>query len=177
MFLEFIAIINIISVSVRETWYFTGARCTALCDKGRWFSPGPPVSSTNKSDRHDIAEILIKVALNTTKQTNYKRRHYLLRRKWFPSTWRKPPTCRKSLTSFITYWFELAVVCHHDLSVDTVILSVSGIIVFLWLFSWSKYPLLCEVRELLHHTVGRHYTLSLRNRVMVFILWLRSYSS
>ena len=29
------------------------------------FSSGTPVSSTNKSDRHDIAEILLKVALNT----------------------------------------------------------------------------------------------------------------
>ena len=42
---------------------------TTLCDKvcqwlvaGQWFSPG---SSTNKTDRHDIAEILLKVALNT----------------------------------------------------------------------------------------------------------------
>jgi hypothetical protein len=53
------------------------ARCTALCDKicqgfatGRWFSPGPPVSSTNKTDCHDITEILLKVALNTIKQIN-----------------------------------------------------------------------------------------------------------
>jgi hypothetical protein len=38
----------------------------------RWFSPGPPVSSTNKTDRHDIAEILLKMALNTTKQTYIK---------------------------------------------------------------------------------------------------------
>ena len=52
------------------------ARCTALCDKacqwpatGQWFSPGPPVSSTNKTDRHDITEILLKAALNTIKQT------------------------------------------------------------------------------------------------------------
>ena len=29
------------------------------------FSPDSPVSSTNKTDRHDIAEILLKVALNT----------------------------------------------------------------------------------------------------------------
>ena len=29
---------------------------------GRWFSP---VSSTNKTDRHDITEILLKVVLNT----------------------------------------------------------------------------------------------------------------
>jgi len=47
-------------------------RCTTLCDKvcqwlatGRWFSP---VSSTNKTDRHDKTEILLKVALST-KQT------------------------------------------------------------------------------------------------------------
>ena len=33
-----------------------------------WFSPGRPVSSTNKTDRHDITEILLKVALNTIKQ-------------------------------------------------------------------------------------------------------------
>jgi hypothetical protein len=35
-----------------------------------WFSPGTPVSSTNKTDRHDITEILLKVALNTIKHTN-----------------------------------------------------------------------------------------------------------
>jgi hypothetical protein len=59
------------------------ARCTALCDKvcqwlvtGRWFSPGTPISSTNRIDRHDIAEILLKVALNTIKQTNNLRTSY-----------------------------------------------------------------------------------------------------
>jgi len=31
----------------------------------QWFSPGTPVSSTNKTDHHDIAEILLKVVLNT----------------------------------------------------------------------------------------------------------------
>jgi hypothetical protein len=30
----------------------------------RWFSTGTPVSSTNKTDCYDIAEILLKVALN-----------------------------------------------------------------------------------------------------------------
>jgi hypothetical protein len=34
---------------------------------GRWFSPGTPISSTTKTGRHDIAEILLKVALNTQK--------------------------------------------------------------------------------------------------------------
>jgi hypothetical protein len=53
------------------------ARCPTLCNKicqwlatGRSFSPGPPVSSINKTDHHDITEILLKVALNTIKQTN-----------------------------------------------------------------------------------------------------------
>jgi hypothetical protein len=36
-----------------------------LLAHGRWFSPGTPASSTTKSGRHDIAEILLKVALNT----------------------------------------------------------------------------------------------------------------
>jgi hypothetical protein len=36
---------------------------------GRWFSPGTLVSSTNKTDNHDITEILLKVALNTINQT------------------------------------------------------------------------------------------------------------
>ena len=32
---------------------------------GQCFSPGTPVSSTNKTDRHDITEIVLKVDLNT----------------------------------------------------------------------------------------------------------------
>ena len=32
---------------------------------GRWFSSGTLVSSTYKTDCHDVAEILLKVALNT----------------------------------------------------------------------------------------------------------------
>jgi hypothetical protein len=45
---------------------------TTLCDKvcqwlaaGRWFSQSTLVSSTNKTDNHDISEILLKVMLNT----------------------------------------------------------------------------------------------------------------
>ena len=48
-----------------------GVLDTTLCDKicqwlatGQWFSPVPPISSTNKIDRHDIAEILLNVVLN-----------------------------------------------------------------------------------------------------------------
>ena len=35
---------------------------------GAWFSPGTPASSTTKTGRHDIAEILLKVALSTKNQ-------------------------------------------------------------------------------------------------------------
>jgi hypothetical protein len=35
-----------------------------LLAHGRWFSPGTPASSTTNTGRHDIAEILLKVALN-----------------------------------------------------------------------------------------------------------------
>ena len=46
------------------------ARCTTLCGKVyQWFSPGTLVSSIYKNDHHDIIEILLKVALNTIKQT------------------------------------------------------------------------------------------------------------
>jgi hypothetical protein len=36
------------------------------------FFSGSPVSSTNKTDRHNINEILLKVALNTIKQQTSK---------------------------------------------------------------------------------------------------------
>ena len=40
-----------------------------LLAHGRWFSPGTPASSsTTKAGRHDIAEILLKVALSTINQ-------------------------------------------------------------------------------------------------------------
>ena len=57
---------------VIESRSWRGVLDTTLCDKvcqwlmtGLLFSPGTPVSSTNKTDRHDITDILLKVALNT----------------------------------------------------------------------------------------------------------------
>jgi hypothetical protein len=41
-----------------------------LLAAGRLFPPGTLVSSTNKTDPHDITEKLLKVALNTIKQTS-----------------------------------------------------------------------------------------------------------
>jgi hypothetical protein len=39
-----------------------------LLSHGRWLSPGTSASYTTKTGRHDIAEILLKVALNTKYQ-------------------------------------------------------------------------------------------------------------
>jgi hypothetical protein len=53
-----------------------------LIAHGWWFSPGTPTSSTTKTDRHDIADILLKVALNTkikSKQAAGKLYHLRLR--------------------------------------------------------------------------------------------------
>jgi len=50
-------------------------RLTAASDQvyqllahGQWFYPGTPASSSTKTGRHDIADILLKVALNTKNQ-------------------------------------------------------------------------------------------------------------
>ena len=52
-----------------ESILWQGVLDTTLCDKvcqwlaaDRWFSPGTAVSSNNKTDRHEITEILMKVA-------------------------------------------------------------------------------------------------------------------
>ena len=66
-------------LSPRKMWVRSSlmARCTTWCDEvcqwlaaGRWFSPGNQVS-TYKTARHDIIEILLKVALNTTTLTPF----------------------------------------------------------------------------------------------------------
>jgi hypothetical protein len=64
-----------ISAYHHKSWEFEsrswwGVLDTILCDKvcqwlvvGQWFYLGTPVSSSNKTDRHDITEILLKVAV------------------------------------------------------------------------------------------------------------------
>jgi hypothetical protein len=43
-----------------------------LLAHGRWFSLGTPASSTTKTGRHDIAEILLKVVLKHQKSNQIK---------------------------------------------------------------------------------------------------------
>jgi hypothetical protein len=95
-------------------WISIRARCTTLCDKvcqwlatGSWFSPGPPVSSINKTDRHDITEILLKVALNTTKQTNTFHQSF-----W--DSWSKYYITAKS-TPLLSQYIMFSQKCHMQL--------------------------------------------------------------
>jgi hypothetical protein len=48
--------------------YTASDKVYQLLAHGRWFSPGTPDSSTTKTGCHDIAEIVLKVALNTINQ-------------------------------------------------------------------------------------------------------------
>ena len=59
--------------------------CDAVCQwlaTGRWFPRGTSVSSTNKTDRHDITEILLKVALNSI--ITYLKPDFFINRDTFP---------------------------------------------------------------------------------------------
>ena len=70
---------NNYAISIYLTWVQIplrwGVLDTTLFDQVcQWFSPSTLVSSTNKTDRHDITEILLKVVLNTITlilKTNY----------------------------------------------------------------------------------------------------------
>jgi hypothetical protein len=55
--------LNPVHGEVYSIQHLCGKVCQWLAT-GRWLSPGTPASSTNKTDRHDITEILLKVALN-----------------------------------------------------------------------------------------------------------------
>jgi hypothetical protein len=76
---------------------------TTLCDKvyqwlatGLLFSPGTPVSSTNKTDRNDLAEILLKVVLNTISLIlNYFHN--------IPKPYREERTCRRFPHDALTF--------------------------------------------------------------------------
>jgi hypothetical protein len=48
-----------------------------LLAHGRWFSPGTSASSTTKTGRHDISEILLKVALNNKNHHHHHHHHQI----------------------------------------------------------------------------------------------------
>ena len=91
------------------------ARCTTLCDKVcqwlstcLWFSPDPPVSSTNKTDRRNLTEILLKVALNTIKQTN---KHHII---FLNKIWHKNISLKKLIPP--SSKFNIHSLLYHDIA-------------------------------------------------------------
>jgi hypothetical protein len=62
-----------------------------LLAHGRWFSPGIPASSTTKTGRHDIAEILLKVALKQQKSKINQSYSIVSRRKTAKTNHRMKP--------------------------------------------------------------------------------------
>jgi hypothetical protein len=75
---EIVNVFNSLIYNLKGTWVCARlcTRLAAASDKvyqllahGRWFFPGTPASSATKTGRHDITEILLKVALSTTNQS------------------------------------------------------------------------------------------------------------
>ena len=72
--IEFVVLVKMFKTLIMECTKNQVFSNNFLLSVGQWFSPCTPVSSTNKTDCHDITEILLKVALNTINQpTNYMR--------------------------------------------------------------------------------------------------------
>ena len=71
-----------------------------LLAHGRWFSPGTPASSTTKTGSQDIAEILLKVAINTQKSINQSR---LVKQVVIT---RGPPEPASLISSFTNFMFN-----------------------------------------------------------------------
>jgi hypothetical protein len=71
--LEFHSWRGVLEITLCDRGVLETKLCHQVCQRlaaDLWFSPGAPSSSTNRPDRHDITEILLKVALSTIKQTN-----------------------------------------------------------------------------------------------------------
>ena len=102
----------------KKNWWIVGFPSQWLVT-GRWFSPGSPVSSTNKTYHHDITEILLKHHLPNQKinfegmiyERSSKIPHFILigQKTWLPHTitfligrYTKKKSSLKQLSQF--YW-------------------------------------------------------------------------
>jgi hypothetical protein len=61
-----------------------------LVTHGRWFSQGTPASSATKACHHDLADILLKVALNTKNQNQTIKLQTFIRKRKQYFTWVHP---------------------------------------------------------------------------------------
>ena len=62
---------------MQKAWHSLATICDQvyqLLAHGRWFSPATPASFTTKTGRHDLSEILLKVALKHQKSNQIRKR-------------------------------------------------------------------------------------------------------
>jgi hypothetical protein len=57
---------------------FVSDKVYQLLAQGRWFSPGIPAFPTTNTGCHDIAEILLKVALNIKNSNSFRYERLIL---------------------------------------------------------------------------------------------------
>ena len=90
-----------LSFELEIIWQSTYAsdKVYQLLAHGRWFSLDTPAFSTTKAGRHDIAEILLKVALNT-KNPNKKSEYIIF--DWQITLYQF--ISWNNLTSIVTIW-------------------------------------------------------------------------
>jgi len=115
---------NLVSLNPTQVRCVRYNICLKVCQwlaTGQWFSRGTPVSSTNKTDHHDITEILLKVALNTIIQSNPIQNYFLLKYIFI------------SFPFFFSDWMNLLVISFEH---QTVVLSTSD---ELWTWMTSKH--------------------------------------
>ena len=91
-----------------------GVLDTTLCDKicqwlatYWWFSPGTLVYCTNKTDCHDITEILLKVLLNTITLTPQNDKYFNILQFWqynnLMQTWALWFSCSQRLLNYLVF--------------------------------------------------------------------------
>jgi len=124
-----------------------GVLYTTLCNKvwqwltaGRWFSPGTPGSSINKTDRHDITEILLKVSLNTITLTG-NHLHSL----WF-FNWQLPIVAPFGIVRLFSHFPMFDPRLNSNLNCyNTTSLQICD-----WLFSFNEFNLLIKFKIVLN---------------------------
>jgi hypothetical protein len=67
---------NQVNITGKFQLYHSFSKCVG--DQNRWFSLGTPASSTTKTGRHDITEILLKVALKHQKSNQINQNRSIL---------------------------------------------------------------------------------------------------
>jgi hypothetical protein len=104
------------------------------------FSPGTPVFSSNKTNHHDITEILLKVVLNAIKQTN-------------PPPKKKPKQKQKRAIKFL-HQFWLKKICPSKFN-----LEYGGTFtkLFMHVSSRNMFPTARNLQIRVHVYRPRHY--------------------